>query len=422
MPPESTPMMQQYLKIKKENPDAILFFRLGDFYEMFNEDAVLASQELDLTLTSRDRTKPEEERTPMCGVPYHSCDGYIARLIAKGYKVAICEQMEDPAAAKGIVKRDIIRVVTPGTVDASMLEGNQANYICGIYITGESAGLCFCDVTTGKTHATAFSGPERVNHVINELGRFSPAEALLNDGAWAHKELLALLKDKFNCRVELGGEKRFRPEDARRAVENQYGQEAAVRLPQGDPSALLALGENLQRQDLTLWEGAAALRQLIDRHHLSQEEAAQRVGKSQSAVANKLRLLKLPEDVIATLRSHRLTERHARSLLRLDSPEAQRAALEEILKRGLNVAQTEAYIDRLLQSGTAPRKAAPVYRIRDVRLFLNSVDRSMENIRRAGVDARCDKQESEDEITITIQIPKRRAPRRAVPETELKNL
>ena len=242
MPPESTPMMQQYLKIKKENPDAILFFRLGDFYEMFNEDAVLASQELDPTLTSRDRTKPEEERTPMCGVPYHSCDGYIARLIAKGYKVAICEQMEDPAAAKGIVKRDIIRVVTPGTVDASMLEGNQANYICGIYITGESAGLCFCDVTTGKTHATAFSGPERVNHVINELGRFSPAEALLNDGAWAHKELLALLKDKFNCRVELGGEKRFRPEDARRAVENQYGQEAAVRLPQGDPSALLALG------------------------------------------------------------------------------------------------------------------------------------------------------------------------------------
>ncbi len=109
MPPESTPMMQQYLKIKKENPDAILFFRLGDFYEMFNEDAVLASQELDLTLTSRDRTKPEEERTPMCGVPYHSCDGYIARLIAKGYKVAICEQMEDPAAAKGIVKREIGR-------------------------------------------------------------------------------------------------------------------------------------------------------------------------------------------------------------------------------------------------------------------------------------------------------------------------
>ncbi len=154
-----------------------------------------------------------------------------------------------------------------------------------------------------------------------------------------------------------------------------------------DASALLALVENLQRQDLTVWEEAAALRQLIDRHHLSQEEAAQRVGKSQSAVANKLRLLKLPEDVIATLRSHRLTERHARALLRLGSPEAQRAALEEILKRGLNVAQTEAYIDRLLQSGTAPRKAAPVYRIRDVRLFLNTVKRSLAVMQSAGVNA-----------------------------------
>ena len=242
MPADTTPMMQQYLKIKEENKDAILFFRLGDFYEMFNEDAIVASQELDLTLTSRDRAKPEDERTPMCGVPYHSCDGYIARLISKGYKVAICEQMEDPAAAKGIVKRDIIRVVTPGTVDAAMLEGNQANYICGIYIDENNAGLCFCDITTGKTHATAFSGPERVNHVMNELGRFSPAEALLNEGACAQGELAALLKEKFNCRVEQGGAARFQPEACRRLVEKQYGREAAGALPQGNPAALLALG------------------------------------------------------------------------------------------------------------------------------------------------------------------------------------
>ena len=235
-------MMQQYLKIKEENKDAILFFRLGDFYEMFNEDAILASQELDLTLTTRDRAKPEDERTPMCGVPYHSCDGYIARLIAKGYKVAICEQMEDPAAAKGIVKRDIIRVVTPGTVDAAMLEGSQANYICGVYIDEDNAGLCFCDITTGKTHATSFSGPERVGHVMNELGRFSPAEALLNEGAWEQGELTGLLKEKFNCRVEQGGAARFRSEECRRLVEKQYGAEAAGALPQGNPAALLALG------------------------------------------------------------------------------------------------------------------------------------------------------------------------------------
>ena len=116
---ELTPMMKQYLEIKEQNPDSILFFRLGDFYEMFAEDAKLASQELDLTLTSRDRgkrAKPEEEQVPMCGIPYHASESYIARLIAKGYKVAICEQMEDPALAKGLVKRDIIRVVTPGTV------------------------------------------------------------------------------------------------------------------------------------------------------------------------------------------------------------------------------------------------------------------------------------------------------------------
>ena len=193
--PEITPMMQQYLDIKAQNPDSILFFRLGDFYEMFNEDAKLVSKELDLTLTTRDRNKPAEERVPMCGVPYHSCDGSISRLIAKGYKVAICEQTEDPAAAKGLVKRDIIRVVTPGTVDAAMLEGNQANYICGIYIDGDHAGLCFCDITTGKTHATAFAGPERLDHVCNELGRFSPAEAILNDGAFGEARLTELLKE-----------------------------------------------------------------------------------------------------------------------------------------------------------------------------------------------------------------------------------
>ena len=110
---EMTPMMRQYLEMKEKHPDSILFFRLGDFYEMFNDDAKLASKELDLTLTTRDRNKPEEERTPMCGVPYHSCDSYIARLIAKGYKVAICEQMEDPALAKGLVERDVTRIITP---------------------------------------------------------------------------------------------------------------------------------------------------------------------------------------------------------------------------------------------------------------------------------------------------------------------
>ena len=242
MPSETTPMMQQYLQMKEQNKDAILFFRLGDFYEMFSDDALLASRELDLTLTTRDRAKPEDERTPMCGVPYHSCDGYIARLIAKGYKVAICEQTEDPAAAKGLVKRDIIRVVTPGTVDASMLEGGRSNYICAVCMDDECAGLAFCDITTGKTHATSFTGPERLSHVENELGRFSPVEAVLNDGAFQQTGLIDLLREKFNCLTQNGGEARFRLEAAAEQVERQFGKDQADRLPKSNSAALLALG------------------------------------------------------------------------------------------------------------------------------------------------------------------------------------
>ncbi len=191
----------------------------------------------------------------MCGVPYHSCEGYIARLIAKGYKVAICEQTEDPAAAKGLVKRDIIRVVTPGTVDSSMLEGSQANYICGIYLDEESAGVCFCDVTTGRTHATAFSGAERLEHVVNELGRFSPAEAVLSPGAAAEGALGDLLGEKFRCRAEARPAACFKLEACTRQVERQYGREAAGQVPR--PAALLALGGLLgylyetQRTDLS---------------------------------------------------------------------------------------------------------------------------------------------------------------------------
>ena len=238
---EMTPMMRQYLEIKEQNKDAILFFRLGDFYEMFNEDAKLVSEELDLTLTTRDRSKPEDERTPMCGVPFHSSDGYIARLIAKGYKVAICEQTEDPAQAKGLVKRDIIRVITPGTVDSSMIEGSRANYICGIYLDENNAGLCICDITTGKTHVTAFSGAERVTHICNELGRFSPVEAVLSDVAFNETALTELLREKLGCRVENYGDRRFRFEDAQRSAEKQFGAQVQ-NLPASNPAATMALG------------------------------------------------------------------------------------------------------------------------------------------------------------------------------------
>lgn len=242
---ELTPMMQQYLKIKEQNPDSILFFRLGDFYEMFADDARTASRELDLTLTSRDKdpNKAPEDRVPMCGVPYHSSDAYIARLIAKGYKVAICEQMEDPATAKGLVERDIIRVVTPGTViDAACLDEKAGNYLCGIYLDSQNGGVVFCDMTTGETYATAFSGKERLEHMINEIGRFSPVEALVNDGAYAEERLRGLLDQRFHCRVENGGEGRFLIKEAESRIRAQFGDEGWEALPAGNPAAAMALG------------------------------------------------------------------------------------------------------------------------------------------------------------------------------------
>ena len=243
---ELTPMMKQYLEIKRDNPDSILFFRLGDFYEMFADDAKLASRELDLTLTSRDHgkhQKPAEEQIPMCGIPYHASEAYIARLIAKGYKVAICEQMEDPATAKGLVKRDIIRVVTPGTVmDAACLEDKSSNFLCGIYMDERCAGVAFCDITTGKTHLTGFTGDERVEHVINELGRFSPAETVVNDGAFADGTLTDALREKFHCRVEKGGEGRFRLAEAEKHIRRQFGEESLAGLPKSNPAAAMALG------------------------------------------------------------------------------------------------------------------------------------------------------------------------------------
>ena len=242
---ELTPMMQQYLQIKEQNQDAILFFRLGDFYEMFGADAKTASRELDLTLTSRDKSKdkPAEERMPMCGVPYHAADAYIARLIAKGYKVAICEQTEDPAQAKGLVKRDIIRVVTPGTViDSACLDEGRSNFCAGIYLDDDYAAVCVCDITTGKAHATAFSGGERVKQLINELGRFSPAEAVVNETAFFDETLHSFLQDKLNCHLEKLPSGRFQMEPSERLIRRQFGDDALHRLPRDNPAVFLALG------------------------------------------------------------------------------------------------------------------------------------------------------------------------------------
>ena len=238
-----TPMRKQYLEMKEKCPDCLLFFRLGDFYEMFDEDARIASKVLDLTLTTRDRNKdiPQEEKIPMCGVPYHSYQSYLARLVAKGYKVAICEQTQDPAAATGIVERDIIRIVTPGTaVDASMLEESRNNYIAAIYLEGERCGVCFCDLSTGEVYATACSGEDCLTHLMNELGRFEPREVVLSPEAWENTALSQAMELKLDCRREFGSVKRFDYVVAGTAASNQFENYQVI--PADRPEALQAVG------------------------------------------------------------------------------------------------------------------------------------------------------------------------------------
>ena len=199
---ELTPMKRQYNMIKEQNQDCILFFRLGDFYEMFDDDARVAARELDLTLTTRDRGKPKEEQTPMCGVPYHSVDAYIARLVQKGYKVAICEQMQDPATTKGLVERDITRIVTPGTVTEScMLDESRNNYIACMVSDEKRIGLAFCDVSTGAFFATMCADAEAA---ASELGRFSPAEVIRIGNGTHNKTLDDALFLRLKCCVGEG--------------------------------------------------------------------------------------------------------------------------------------------------------------------------------------------------------------------------
>ncbi len=237
-----SPMMQQYFDIKEQYPDTILFFRLGDFYEMFYDDAKLASRELELTLTGRDCG--QEERAPMCGVPFHSYESYVARLVAKGYKVAICEQMEDPALAKGLVKRDIIRVITPGTVlESSMLDETRNNFICSLCVSGSTAGVCFADISTGELHATALCEGDLTEQLKNELSRFSPREILINPDALELTELPKFIKERLSASLELLGGEEYVQETCSAQVLEQFGQEHVENISLADqPEIIRCIG------------------------------------------------------------------------------------------------------------------------------------------------------------------------------------
>ena len=237
-----TSMMQQYLDIKNQYKDFILFYRLGDFYEMFFDDAITASRELELTLTGRDCGEPE--RAPMCGVPFHSCEPYIGKLISKGYKVAICEQMEDPATAKGLVKREVIREITPGTVvESNLLTETKNNYLAAVCIKGRKAGICFADISTGEISATSIENEK--DKILNELGTYSPKEVIVS----ADKEDAGYIYDFAKTRLlalcEFGMDDIFDYPSSSRVVSSQFGTDFLVKY-ENDETLICAMGAILE--------------------------------------------------------------------------------------------------------------------------------------------------------------------------------
>ncbi|MEL7608462.1 MAG: DNA mismatch repair protein MutS [Bacillota bacterium] len=220
MPVNATPMMRQYLELKEKYKDCLLFFRLGDFYEMFFEDALTASKELEIVLTGRDCG--QEERAPMCGVPYHSVDSYINRLIKKGYKVAICEQLTDPSESKGLVTRDVIRVITPGTViEESMLREDCNNYIVALFMHEDHIGLTYADISTGGFYVLEFHGTGCEEDTLNELVRIQPSEIIANDALFLRENFVRSLQRLYYIQC-YSSEYAFEPARAEQCLLNHF--------------------------------------------------------------------------------------------------------------------------------------------------------------------------------------------------------
>ena len=206
-----SPGMLQWLAVKKQYPNHVLLYRIGDFYEMFFDDAVTVSNELQLVLTGKDCGL--DERAPMCGIPHHAADVYIKKLVDRNFLVAVCEQTEDPAQAKGLVKREVVRVLTPGTItDGELLDESANNYICSFYARGDECALAFADVSTGEARLYSFKGKEMTDRSISELSRFMPSELLINEGFLTLKEVNAFVRKTLRPTVQLMDEDSFLPE------------------------------------------------------------------------------------------------------------------------------------------------------------------------------------------------------------------
>ena len=269
-------MMQQYLDIKQQYRDCILFFRLGDFYEMFFDDAVTASKAMEVTLTGKNCGM--EEKAPMCGVPYHAADTYIAKLIEKGYKVAVCEQTEDPAAAKGIVKREVIRIVTPGTVvNQGMLDEKENNYLASVYASKDGAALTYCDISTGELMSGEFTSGDIWGDLLNELIRIDVRE-LISDDYLRDTEFYRNVSDLTDAYLSILPDVYFDGQQSEASIKRQFGVSSLTGIGLGEsPLIVKSLGGLLSYLQETQKNSVAQLTQinLLDSEgHMSLDKSA----------------------------------------------------------------------------------------------------------------------------------------------------
>lgn len=334
-----TPMMQQYLSIKEQYPDCILFFRLGDFYEMFYEDAVVGARDMEITLTKK--SCGEAERAPMCGVPYHAADLYIAKLIEKGHKVAICEQMEDPALAKGIVRREVVRIITPGTLlSQTMLSEKENNFLASLYVGPKGEGLAYCDISTGEFAAVDFSGPSHSENLMAELAKVDPREVLVNQFDPQAEDLWRQLPLSINAYLSPGKPEYYLERNCQRAIRDHFHTEAegSVGLDKEEaPHLFFAVGAMLhylkdtQKQSM---QHLGSLRIVDAGAHMSLDKATLRSLEIVESLADRKRsgsLLGILDKTCTAMGSRKMRQWLKEPLNRKDPIEARLNAVEALV-------------------------------------------------------------------------------------------
>ncbi len=367
-----SPMMQQYMQIKEQHKDKVLFFRLGDFYEMFFEDAITVSKALELTLTGRECGL--SQRAPMCGIPYHSAETYIARLLDLGFKVAICEQTGDPATSKGIVDRDVVRIVTKGTaLESSMLSDDRNNFLCSIYVLTEtSAGLCFSDVSCGIIYLCRLNSEKLIQDICTELARFSPTEIISNDGILKHKEITDYIKQSISCSVEIIDDGIYDSKKSQDILKNQFSCDCVSSLIEDGESSVGAVSALIHYLTLTQKHGLGALvnieRYSIDafmrlssttRRHLEISETMrdgtksgsllQTIDMTKTSMGRRLLRLWFEQPLV----SASMINRRLDAVAEIGKDVLNRASVRDLLS---SIADMERILSRIVYKSSAPRE------------------------------------------------------------------